>query len=276
MSSRVFRNVFWAIVILGLLFPSAGLAATVPQYVWIPFNESIKLEANIYRPAGAGPHPLAIINHGRAGASNRSRENPGQFEAQAQWFVKRGFAVVVPVRRGYGKSGGGDVEHNSPYEPYRFGMAGAASIKAVADYMTKQADIDAKKILLVGFSAGGLTSIAAASQPFEGLVGVVNFAGGTRTSLSNIDDEKLLYPAFTKFGKTVTVPTLWIFAYNDSYFPLNFREGMYKAFTAAGGKATMVKLESDASHLIFPRSATIPLWEPAVSEFLESIQKPAQ
>lgn len=250
----------------------AAASPVVPQYVLIPFGNGVMLEANIYCPDKEGAHPLAILSHGRSFIeADRKKVTPGVFEKQAQWFVERGFAVVVPVRRGYGKSGGGDAEYASPYNPYKAGMAGVADIKAVLAYMAQQPYVDPKRLLLVGQSCVGLVSIAAASQQIDGLVGVIDFAGGLRKSLDNYEGDKELFAAYTTFGKTSTAPTLWVFTLSDNYFPRYFADGMLKAFTDAGGKAQMIKVESDFGHNFFYRNSAIPVWEPHVTEFLTSL-----
>ncbi|MDR3562187.1 MAG: dienelactone hydrolase family protein [Negativicutes bacterium] len=263
-------TMFLLVGICGQTVAFAG--PVVPQYTWIPFSDKVSLEANIYYPEDAGPHPLAILSHGRAGTeAERKTVSPGVFEKQAQWFVERGFAVVVPVRRAYGKSGGEDAEYQSPYNPYKSGLAGVADLKAVVAYMTRQKNVDPRRLLLVGQSVGGLVSIAAASQQLNGLVGVIDFAGGYRKNLGNLDGDRELFDAFSTFGRTAKVPTLWLFTPVDNYFPPYLADGMFQAFTKAGGNARMIGLASDLGHSFFYRSSAIAVWEPYVTEFLVSL-----
>jgi dienelactone hydrolase len=68
----------------------------------------VRLEAVIFKPDGAGPFPLAVINHGSTG---RGRD-PALFTQT--WFAadlagflnERGWLVAFPQRRGRGKSDG--------------------------------------------------------------------------------------------------------------------------------------------------------------------------
>jgi hypothetical protein len=68
-------------------------------------SEESLLETTMYRPSGPGPFPLVTINHGkpRPDGTDPSAMRPS-FGAAAHWFVDRGFAVAVPMRRGYGLS----------------------------------------------------------------------------------------------------------------------------------------------------------------------------
>src|ERR1700751_1988855 len=99
------------------------------QLWWVPVRSpaeeapDILLETMIYRPSGAGPFPLVVINHGKPGwdigatvrrfvgqalalASRRVDAGGPDFEVAAHWFVDQGFAVAVPIRQGYGRSQG--------------------------------------------------------------------------------------------------------------------------------------------------------------------------
>jgi hypothetical protein len=86
------------------------LGADNKQLWWIPIGtgaEQSLLETTVYRPSGPGPFPLVTINHGkpRPGSTDPQAMHPG-YGAAAHWFVNRGFAVAVPMRRGYGLSQG--------------------------------------------------------------------------------------------------------------------------------------------------------------------------
>jgi ABC-type phosphate/phosphonate transport system substrate-binding protein len=61
-----------------------------------------------------------------------------------------------------------------------------------------------------------------------------------------------LVEATRSFGKTSRIPTLWIYAENDTYFGPDLAKRMYEAFTAAGGNAECEcfhRLEATATSL---------------------------
>src|SRR6266404_5671549 len=60
-----------------------------------------------FRPSGAGPFPWIVLSHGTAptAAANRALGRYRPLAPVREW-VHRGYAVVAPVRRGYGASGG--------------------------------------------------------------------------------------------------------------------------------------------------------------------------
>ena len=63
----------------------------------------IRLEGFVYKPGGTGKFPVVIFSHGAAGGSRRVTEPAAEI---AQYYVSHGFAVVVAMRRGRGKSEG--------------------------------------------------------------------------------------------------------------------------------------------------------------------------
>jgi len=65
-------------------------------------SDNLNLVGFLFRPAGVGPFPGLIWNHG-------SEKDPGtqrQFDAVAAIFVPAGYVVFAPVRRGHGGSEG--------------------------------------------------------------------------------------------------------------------------------------------------------------------------
>src|SRR4029077_18636457 len=66
-------------------------------------NGPLRLEDYFFKPAGAGPFPLVVYNHGSR-ANQERVEWPVLFIA---WIlVLAGWSVRVPERRGYGKAEG--------------------------------------------------------------------------------------------------------------------------------------------------------------------------
>ena len=63
------------------------------------------LETTVFQPNGPGPFPLIIINHGKdPGRPNLQPRD--RFYHMASAFVKRGYAVMVPMRQGFANSTG--------------------------------------------------------------------------------------------------------------------------------------------------------------------------
>lgn len=243
------------------------------------YGRDIKGEVVItqFKPDGDGPFPILILNHGRS-ATNRAASPRFRFTQQARYFVKRGFAVFVPTRIGYGEKGTTpDPEesgscNNKNYAP----MADAASkeILAVLEYAKTQAYVDASRVLIVGQSVGGYSTVAVAAKNPSGLVAAINFAGGSGGNPAERPGEPCqaykLEKMYGEFGAGVKVPMLWIYTENDQYFAPKHSQEWHAAFVKAGGRAEFKLLPPFAKdgHTLFASGGKI--WEPLVSEFLEA------
>src|SRR5215469_16294798 len=63
------------------------------------------LEVTYFKPPGPGPFPLAVLNHGK-GDVEPKQEARYRSPYLAHYFVSRGYAVALPMLRGYAGSGG--------------------------------------------------------------------------------------------------------------------------------------------------------------------------
>jgi dienelactone hydrolase len=155
------------------------------QLWWIPLGtgaEQSLLETTVYRPSGPGPFPLVTINHGkpRPGSTDPQAMHPG-YSAAAHWFVNRGFAVAVPMRRGYGLSQGQISDTAGPCSDrdyFATALKTAADMESVVAYLRNQRFVDRNRVIVVGQSYGGLGALGVAYDKVEGVIGIINFAGG--------------------------------------------------------------------------------------------------
>ncbi|WP_394789451.1 dienelactone hydrolase family protein [Rhodoferax sp.] len=231
-----------------------------------------QLQTTLYRPPGEGPFPLVVLNHGKAPGDPHFQPRQ-RYEEQAREFLQRGYMVVVPMRQGFAQStgsyigGGCNVESN--------GRQQAKDVVTVLDYLHGVRDADTSRILVVGQSHGGLTTLAFGTLNYPGVKGLVNFAGGLRQ-----DDcpgwQATLSRAFQSYASHTTLPSLWFYGDNDSYWqPWHYRE-MYRYYQAGGGKARLVafgNFGSDA-HAMFASHAGLKIWVPEVDAFLAELGLP--
>ncbi len=233
------------------------------------------LEATLFRPDGAGPFPLLVLSHGTPRNAPQRLERQ-RFEVQSWIFVKMGFAVIIPMRRGYGHSEGSYAEEEGECDRARYyeaGMASARDLLATVRFMQAQPYIDGRQIVLAGHSSGGFGSLALASLGFDGLAGVINFSGGRGSKADQICDPPALIDAFARFGRTCRVPTLWIYSENDTYFPATLVRQLYQAFVSAGGPAQLVKVRPFLAegHFFFSDVRGLDLWPETVRSFINRL-----
>jgi predicted acyl esterase len=71
-------------------------------------GQDVRLQMRTYLPAATGPLPTLVFNHGSTGSGRDTNlfARSIDFPALAQFFVGRGWAVVMPMRRGRGGSEG--------------------------------------------------------------------------------------------------------------------------------------------------------------------------
>jgi dienelactone hydrolase len=187
-----------------------------------------------------------------------------------------GFAVVIPMRRGYSHSEGSYAEEEGNCEQakyYEAGMASARDLLAAVRFMKAQPFIQGHRVVLAGHSSGGFASLALASQGFPGLAGVINFSGGRGARADKVCDPPALIEAFARFGRTCRVPTLWIYSENDTYFPAPLVRQLYRAFVGTGGQAQLVMVRPfrDEGHFVFPDVRGLDLWPSTVKAFLDQL-----
>jgi dienelactone hydrolase len=259
----------------------------IPPLPRIPLNEQViripmtygeanlTLEATLYLPDGPGPFPLVMLSHGTP-RQVRDRRERVRFEAQSWKFITWGFAVVVPMRRGYGGSGGSYAEDEGWCETARYyeaGLASAHDLEATLRFIQPHPAINSRAVILAGHSAGGFASLALASWGPPGLRGVINFGGGRGSRADKLCSPPELIDAFGRFGRTVRVPTLWIYAENDTFFPPPLVRQLLKAFQAGGGPAQLVMLPPfhQEGHFVFSDVRGLSVWEPAVKQFLQRL-----
>jgi dienelactone hydrolase len=221
----------------------------VREPVFVPFSQpggaTLRLEAIVARPATAGRFPLVVISHG---SPRRISEAKKRSLDWADWiaddFARRGWAAATVFRRGFGNSEGvvADAYGTCSDPHYRAaGLSTAEDIVQAVSYFQKQLYIDPTRVLLVGVSAGGFGSIAAASIAPPGVVAVVNFAGGRGSTSNNVVCKPdALIEAYGAFGKTVRVPSLWIYSKNDHFFGPDLARQMFAAFTNSGAPAELI------------------------------------
>lgn len=271
-----------------LAAPATGGAWVVMQEITVPVEvrtaagEPVSREIHVgafHENTSHAPRPILVLNHGRApSAEGRATVAVRDLEDAARWLTKFGFIVAVPIRIGYGRTGGEDVENSGPcakksYPPVYH--AAAVQTVAVVEALRRRPDASRDRAVIMGQSFGGTTALAVAAMNPPGIQGAINFAGGGGgnpvTRPQNPCSPKALRNLFEHYGRTARMPTLWIYSENDRYFGPEHPRAWFAAFRGAGGRGEFVQLPpvGDDGHRLFYREPR--LWQPKVSEFLASL-----
>ena len=235
---------------------------------------TIALETTLYMPDGEGPFPVAVINHGKAYGDARfqGRYRPA---TAARYFLQRGYAVVVPMRQGFSKSGGSYIGGGCNVESN--GRVQAEDVKAVLDHVVAQPWADKDRIVVLGQSHGGWTTLAFGPLNYPGVKGLVNFAGGLRQEGCN-SWQRALASGAASYAAQTRLPSLWFYGDNDSFFTTSTYQAMFEQYTAAGGQARLVAFGTFGSdaHSMFGSRAGQQIWQPEVSRLLAAVGLPSE
>jgi dienelactone hydrolase len=106
--SNIMRIPAWfaPFLLLSLSAPGQVTQSLVPQTVEFASGK-LHLKAYFWKPAGSGPFPAVLFNHGSGGADpDHTAGMPITQSANilAPFFIKHGYAFLYPFRRGHGAS----------------------------------------------------------------------------------------------------------------------------------------------------------------------------
>jgi dienelactone hydrolase len=278
-------NTLGAIAILLTLWghPSPAPAVTLDaalneQVIQIPAKDNgqtVELETTVFKPPGDGPFPLVVMNHGKALGDPRA-QGRDRFIALSREFVRRGYAVVVPMRKGFSKSTG---EYADPgCDMTAHGELQADDVQSTLEYLDQQPWVDKNRVLVAGQSYGGLTAMAFGTRHFPGVKGLINFAGGLRMHGGDCRWRASLIEAFATYGAHTDLPSLWFYGANDHHFSPQLAAKLHDAYVQAGGHAELVAYGpfKDDAHGMSGSRDGVKIWWPETEKFLKQLGMPTE
>lgn len=136
----------------GPALPEGALPRGVERW-WIDAADGARVEAWYFPPLGDGPAPAAVIFHGNGELIDHVTD-------YAAWYRGRGFAVLMPEYRGYGRSGG------TPSQ-----RAIVEDAKSFHERLLTRPEVDGTRVVLHGRSLGAAVAAqVAAERPPAALV----------------------------------------------------------------------------------------------------------
>lgn len=243
-----------------LLMACTAARAQSPETVQLPVQvkgSSVVMHLQYFKPQGPGPFPVVIHLHGRGvNRDERAAMRQAVPSSHAQWWLSRGVAVVAPVRVGYGETGGPDLEDTGArWEGSRctgqpdFSRVAWAARDAAAiahDWVQNQSWASRDRILVEGYSFGGLAALAVAGLDLAGLRGVINFSGGTAGNPIDSPGRScrpdLMASTMEVLGAQSRVPSLWLYADNDPFWGPDAPREWNAAFRRARGVTLFARL----------------------------------
>jgi dienelactone hydrolase len=260
--------------------------STAPDTV-VVHNGPVTLHGLVFRPAGSGPFPAILLNHG-SGRTAEELARLGPYEGQADTlgpvFARHGYVLLFLFRRGVGLSAG--QEPNAIDSMTRALSAHGQDVRNTVQlqllqgremsdaraglaFLRRLPDVDPHDIALVGHSFGGsLTFLMAAREP--DIRAVVIFSGAGYSWDRSPELRRRLLAAAAR----VRAPVFLIHAAND------YSTGMGTALDARLqqlGRAHRLKIYPPIGHTpedghAFPLIG-VSAWEPDVFSFLDEYMR---
>jgi dienelactone hydrolase len=264
---------------IAFALPAVAQQIALPvEVIFIPKKMTLwtlELETTVYKPPGSGPFPLVVINHGKAAGPTglQPRYTPGW---AARYFIERGYVVFVPMRTGFSKSTGGYVGGGCNIESN--GLVQAEDVAATVDYAHTLSYVDRTQTLVVGQSHGGWTTLAyGAAKPDPSVRGLVNFAGGLRQP-DCIGWRLNLAKAAASYAQDTTLPSLWLYGDNDSFFSKEVYSEMFARYSKENPRAQLVAYGEfgQDSHSLFGSKDGRSIWEPPLETFMKQLGLPVK
>ena len=281
---------FLKLTLILFLFCNSSFARIIEEIIEVPVSVSNsnftnnpkfeqKITVTIWRDDAIKKAPYLLFSHGRAGTDQeRGKFGRSSEKRNSEYFVSKGFTVILPTRIGYGVSGGPDADYSGACGNKNYLEARKVAIdqsKQVLNHVFDFSYIDRTKGIVVGQSVGGFTTIGLSAENIPGLKGAINFAGGDGgdpiKSAEKPCGDYLIKDTFAKYGASNKVPTLWLYSVNDKFWGEQLPKDWFAAFQKAGGKGQFISLPAykEDGHSIF--RGDLNAWKNDFEKFIKEI-----
>ena len=167
-----------------------------PELITFP-SQGAELHGFIYKPAGDGPFPAVVYNHG-------SDKQPGWLPTLGKFWTEHGFVFFVPHRSGHGRSPGDwivDLEQQfnqqekdpAAREKHSVALHEKANLDVVAAvaWLKQQPYVKKDELVMSGISYGGIQTLLSAEKGL-GIKVFVSFSPGAMSWRNPALRERLL------------------------------------------------------------------------------------
>ena len=181
------RTVWLLLCLVSLLLVPQSLPSV--EVVAFPSGQ-LRLYGVLYKPAGTGPFPAIVYNHGSA----RGMLSKDSFDALGPVFACHGWVLFGPYRRGQGlsTSAGPYVGHEIAAAEKKGGTSAGAAVMlklletdhlndqlAALAWLRKQAFVETDRIAVTGNSFDGIESLLSAER--ANYCAAIDSAGGAQS-----------------------------------------------------------------------------------------------
>lgn len=250
----------------------------VPELIHYPTFDGRSIPAYYYRQAQAeGPHSVIVYVHGGPESQSRNDFNP-----ILQYFVRQGYAVLVPNVRGSSGYGRAYIH----LDDVRKRMDSVADLASAVEWLKDHGNAHPMRIAVMGRSYGGFMVLAAVTHYPDlwaagvDIVGIANF----RTFMENTSPYRrhLREPEYgtidadgdffdeiapSRRVQAITCPMFVTHGANDPRVPVSEAEGMVAALNARNHPVQYVRLEDEGHGLVKLKNRVLVFGE--IAKFLD-------
>jgi len=200
------------ILVFALSCTAVPFAQTAPAPQEVVFQSgALQLHGFLWRPAGNGPFPAILWNHG-------SEKLPGSRPELGKFYSEHGYVFFIPHRRGQGRSPGTYIQDQIAAAPpvSRAGVqiarleAQVDDVLAALTYLEAQPFVNADRVAMSGCSYGGIETLLTGERTPH-VTALIPFAPGAESWQSNTQLRERLVRAVN----AAVVPIFLIQAQND-------------------------------------------------------------
>lgn len=211
-----------ALLVAGAVAQAAAQSPERPPDTVVVRSGALELRALLWRPAGRGPFPAVLFNHGSGPA--RAPLAPHR-TALGPVFARRGYAFLMLFRRGVGLSAGqgrngfdvvrravaerGEAARNE-VRLRRLETEDLEDVLAGLAYLRSLPEVDARRIAVAGHSFGGSLTLLVAERDTAVRAAVV-FGGAA----GSWDASPALRARLLSAVRRASVPVFFAYAAND-------------------------------------------------------------
>jgi len=263
----------------------------------IPAHGGATLAGTLTRPPHAKLAPAAVLITGLSSGERNNGQPPWMpLRDIADALTRAGFAVLRVDDRGIGESTGDSKTWTTP--------AKAADVRTEVDWLASQPNIDPKRIMLVGYSEGGLIApMVAADDP--SIAAIVTLAGpgvsgndlARYQTEARVDADPTIAPADRErevekqlaepldahessfmsidpisYARRVRCPALIIQGSTDLDVPVRSAERLASAMRSNGDPDVTVRFFPNVSHAMLPDVAGVDTGWATLPAFITSPQ----
>ena len=253
---RLAHSSVWMILLLLFLGATQSRGAE-PSRISFPITGGDQRDALLCKPAGPGPYPAVVFNHGSVvdmfgwpGARAQ-----GYFlDEICQTLAQDGYFAFVPIREERAQGKGAAVYHNS-YGPI---------VSSAIDHAKTLPEVDSSRIALAGFSMGGFTSFKVALERKD-LKALILLAPATAHGLLGIAAKNV---------DSLSAPVLLLTEASDASNILQGAATLERAFKEHKKEARVIRYDRGGGHGLFYKVGYY--WEDVRTFLRERLGEPAR